>query len=257
MKQRVGHSTLLKMLLTSVKNEYYQRMRNSLQPIISPESIHPVPWDTQALGINCYEILDYSESIFKDCLNVPGHYSIKIDPRNCKKILHEYGFYYCDTLLEVYCEKKNFISIYAPDVTIALTENYEPHLKIAKNAFSHDRFHRDFNVAKELADQRYFNWLKEIARNHQLYELKYTDQIAGFIGCIESKIVLLALDKRFQGKGLAKFFWTLVCQDLFANGHDVVLSSISATNLSMVNLCASLGFKFRDPKDIYHRLISK
>ena len=38
-------------------------------------------------------------------------------------------------------------------------------------------------------------------------------------------------------------------------GHEEVKSSISAANIAVLNLYASLGFSFSKPQDIYHRLV--
>jgi hypothetical protein len=53
---------------------------------------------------------------------------------------------------------------------------------------------------------------------------------------------------------MAKFLWTPVCQALFDAGASEIVSSISAANLAVVNLYSSLGFRFRNAVDIYHRL---
>ena len=62
--------------------------------------------------------------------------------------------------------------------------------------------------------------------------------------------------KKYRGQGLAKFWWSLVCCRLFADGFDEVSSSVSAANLAVLNLYASLGFKFKEATDVYHKLIN-
>jgi hypothetical protein len=46
-----------------------------------------------------------------------------------------------------------------------------------------------------------------------------------------------------------------VCADLARQGARELTSSISATNLAAANLYRALGFRFRNPIDIYHRVV--
>ena len=79
--------------------------------------------------------------------------------------------------------------------------------------------------------------------------------MAGFIGHDSSKLVLHAVAQQYRGKGYSKYWWSAVCSEILAAGHDEVKSSISAGNPAAVNLYASLGFSFRNSQDIYHRLV--
>ena len=77
--------------------------------------------------------------------------------------------------------------------------------------------------------------------------------LAGFIAIEENPLILHALDPKFRGQGLAKKLWTPVCSALLNKDFTEIKSSISATNLAAVNLYGSLGFRFRNPIDIYHK----
>jgi ribosomal protein S18 acetylase RimI-like enzyme len=46
-----------------------------------------------------------------------------------------------------------------------------------------------------------------------------------------------------------------MCAELARQGAPELTSSISATNLAALNLYVSLGFRFRNPVDVYHRVI--
>ena len=70
-----------------------------------------------------------------------------------------------------------------------------------------------------------------------------------------NKLVLHAVSEKFRGGGLAKYLWSVACKDLFGRGHQELTSSVSAANLPVVNLYASLGFRFRNSLDVYHRLV--
>jgi ribosomal protein S18 acetylase RimI-like enzyme len=79
--------------------------------------------------------------------------------------------------------------------------------------------------------------------------------LAGFIGYHGNSLVLHAVAPAFRGRGLAKHWWRLSIEQRFAAGHASVTSSISAANVAVLNLYASLGFSFLHPQDIYHRIV--
>jgi ribosomal protein S18 acetylase RimI-like enzyme len=215
------------------------------------------PWDARAIGMDSFEITEPSEEILRELVTSlkPGHYMIKIDPIASKKALHECGFYYCDTLLEPYCTPDLFVGFQKEGIRLSNTVSLEELLNICDGAFVHGRFHRDFNIDKKLADARYNLWLKDIYQTKNFFGLIYFDKLVGFIGFSQSKLILHALSEEYRGQGLAKYFWSLCCQELFKEGSVELTSSISASNLPMLNLYTSLGFRFRKAIDYYHLLI--
>lgn len=219
-----------------------------------PPSFEPVSWDTVAFGINAYEIAAPTREFLEMAAQLPGHYTARVDPLASKQSLHECGFYYCDTLIEPYCTGERFTPFDDVDATVSRDVSLESLLGICHGAFSHGRFHRDFNLSRERADRRYDNWLIQLHGAGKVYGLLYRDELTGFIAVDGNKLVLHALAESLRGQGLAKKLWTPVCRALFAQGQVEVSSSVSVTNLAVANLYASLGFRFRNPVDIYHRL---
>ena len=215
------------------------------------------PWDARAFGIDTFEIQDPSEETLKAIVPLlkPGHYMVKVDPRSPKKVLHECGFYYCDTLIEPYCTAQSLIKLQNDQLNLSKQVSLENLLAICDGAFTHGRFHRDFNIDRKLADERYNLWLIDIYHSGNFFGLMYADELAGFMGFSGSKLILHALHKKYRGMGLSKYFWILCCEQLFSVGHDEISSSISASNLPALNLYVSLGFRFRNSLDYYHRLI--
>jgi hypothetical protein len=219
------------------------------------------PWDAQVFGINTFEISHTSELVLEQVLrqiiidNKPGHYTVKVAPLISKKVLHQSGFYYCDTLLEPYCKSEDLIDYSQEGIALSTDVKIDELIEICHGAFIHGRFHRDFNLDKSLADLRYDLWLKQIYAERSVFALMYNDKLAGFWGFFANKIVLHALSQEYRGKGMAKYFWSLACQELFRAGYSEVISSISASNVAALNLYSSLGFKFRNPVDVYHLLI--
>ncbi len=216
--------------------------------------IKATPWDTAAFGIPTWELAEYSEAALRQAGQTAGHHTIRVDPLADKRLLHDYHFYYCDTLLEPRCNAERLRPVEHPDATVSKQVADERALAISHGAFEHGRFHRDFNLTKAAADLRYDNWLKQLLEAGQVYGLYWQGGLAGFIGCSGDSLVLHALAEQQRGKGRAKYWWSAVCSELLAAGHREIRSSISASNLGALNLYASLGFSFGNPQDIYHRM---
>ena len=217
--------------------------------------IKPVPWDTRAFGFDCFEIVDENPELLEKALATPGHYTAKIDPLADKSMLHRHGFYYCDTLIEPWCTAAHLINFPRDGVAFSTAVPIESIVDICRNAFLHGRFHRDFNIDPQKADARYENWLRELHGAGKVFGLLLDDKVAGFIAHSGDKLVLHAMSAEYRGKGLAKFFWSKVCRQLFAEGHTEIQSSISFVNIAVIILYAALGFRFRRPVDVYHRMV--
>ncbi|MEW6313111.1 MAG: GNAT family N-acetyltransferase [Pseudomonadota bacterium] len=219
-------------------------------------TIKETPWDAAAFGMPTYEITEYTQAALQAAQSVPGHYTIKVDPLANKRLLHEHDFYYCDTLLEPHCGKANLRHFAHDEVTVTRDISLETLLAICHGAFTHGRFHRDFNLPRTQADLRYDSWLKQLHGEGKVYGLLFRNKPAGFIACNGAHLALHAIAEDLRGQGLAKYFWGAACEKLFAAGHEEITSSISAANIAALNLYAALGFKFRKPLDIYHRLVT-
>lgn len=219
--------------------------------------IKPTSWDTAAFGIPTWELQEYSSGALKQAVQVQGHHTIKVDPLANKALLHEYGFYYCDTLAEPCCTAARLRAAKHQDATVSKEIDVQQALTICNGAFSHGRFHRDFNLSKAAANLRYVNWLKQLLEIQQVYGLYWKGDLAGFIAYSGNSLVLHALAENYRGLGLSKYWWSEVCLELLAENNEEVKSSISLSNLAVVNLYSSLGFVFKRPQDVYHRLVEK
>ena len=216
--------------------------------------IKETPWDKAAFGIPTWELLEYSAAALHQAVQTPGHHTIKVYPMADKRLLHEHGFYYCDTLIEPHCTAQKLHRITHPDTTISQQVEWEKLLPICHGAFAHGRFHRDFNLDKARADLRYDNWLRQLYEKDAVFGLFWREKLAGFIAHSDNNLVLHAVAEQQRGKGLSKYWWSAVCAELLAAGNHEVKSSISAANLAVLNLYASLGFSFNHPTDVYHRM---
>ncbi len=216
--------------------------------------IKATPWDSILLGIPTWELVEYSEVALQQLKEKIGHFAIKVNPLSDKSLLHKFGFYYCDTLIEPHCNAARLRFTHHKDATISKNIKFEHVLNICKGAFTHDRFHRDFSFPNTIADLRYDTWLKQLLENQQVYGLFWKGSLAGFIGYNDSRLVLHALEKNYRGKGLSKYWWSAICRELLEQGSSSVTSSISVANLAVLNLYSSLGFIFNHPQDVYHKM---
>ena len=212
-------------------------------------------WDTVVFGMPTWELSEYSEEALKKYAKVAGHQTLKVDPLSDKQLLYTHGFYYCDTLMEPRCNALRLRVAVHAEATVGKSALASQLVEICHSAFAHDRFHRDFNLSSFAADLRYDNWLNQLIAAGKVYGLYWQGQLAGFIAYQDNTLVLHAVGKDFRGKGLAKFWWSAVCMDLFAAGFADVCSSVSASNSAVLNLYSSLGFSFYAPKDVYHRFV--
>lgn len=219
------------------------------------QKIRPVPWDKVAFGIDCFELADADPGLLRQALKTPGHYTVKVEPLASKQALHNHGFYYCDTLIEPWCTPPRLARFKHDGIAIDPRPALDTLAGICHGAFVHGRFHRDFNLDPARADARYDNWLRELQCDGKVYGLLYRNETAGFIARSDACLVLHAMSARYRGRGLARYFWSALCARLFEEDVPEVVSSISAANLAAVNLYAELGFRFRRPVDVYHRVV--
>lgn len=224
--------------------------------MIDSQDIKATPWDEAVFGMPTWELTVYSAGTLNKYAELRGHQTLKVDPLIDKQFLHSHGFYYCDTLIEPRCDAAKLHTTQHSAATVGKDATTNQLLEICHGAFTHDRFHRDFNLSKSAADARYDNWLDQLISANQVYSLFWEGELAGFIAHQGSMLTLHALAESYRGKGLAKYWWSAVCNDLVRDGFDDIRSSISVSNTAVLNLYASLGFSFYGPKDVYHRFVA-
>jgi len=214
----------------------------------------PAPWDTAVFDMPCFEIKKLNEEVCRWVSQHEGHYTIKINPLDDKTLLHDYGFYYTDTLIEPSCDIQRVQSYRHPDIRLVQSPDIEELLPMCVHSFLHGRFHRDFGLSEKDADRRYQQWLKQLHAEGHVMALTYQHEMAAFIAYSGGQFLLHAVAEKFRGRGLAKYFWSLGIDYLLSQGEKHIQSSISASNLAVLNLYVSLGFRFENPVDIYHKI---
>lgn len=212
----------------------------------------PIPWDSKVFGLDCYEVSSLEINHLKELRAVPGHFTLRINPLTCTLKIQKIGFRYVDTLIRPTCSLNGFNSFRDPDVSIYPSMTLSEVMSIASQSFVYGRYHRDCSISKELAEKRYQNWLAELYAAGKVVGLCYRGALAAFIAIDHNRLVLHSITPSMRGRGLAKYLWTPVCENLFFEGVDTIESSISAANLAVLNLYSRLGFKMSSAQDIYH-----
>ena len=131
--------------------------------------------------------------------------------------------------------------------------------QIAESAFGHERFHCDPRLDRRRGDLRYGRWVANTLTHPRQQLLKILDGeslIAFFI--IETKddgIVywhLTAVSPEYQGRGYGRRVWLTMLHYHQKAGHRAVSTTISARNTPVLNLYASLNFRFLPPEMTFH-----
>lgn len=221
---------------------------------ILPDGAREAPWDSRALGMECFEMDRWSPEISEWLSRTEGFFTLKVPSESTKGDYEKYGFIYCDTLLEPYCSKKDFVGHENGNCSLSGSYRLEKIVEMVYGTFTHDRFHKDKRIPAATADLRYVNWLEDLDEQKRLWAFCWgNEELAGFWACdLNGKVVLHALAEPFRGRGLAKFFWSEGCRMHFDSEFDALTSSVSTSNLSVVNLYFSLGFSMKKAVDVYH-----
>ena len=143
----------------------------------------------------------------------------------------------------------------------ACSEDLPALLDIAGSAFRNERFHVDPRMPPGLGDRRYRNWVwtslghptqrLHVVRDRSLLVAFFvTEQLADGT-CYWH---LNAVAPEVQGKGYGRRAWLAMLEYARDRGARRVRTSIVARNHRVLNLYASLGFRFPPPQMTFHWL---
>ncbi len=130
---------------------------------------------------------------------------------------------------------------------------------IAASAFTNERFHADPRLPRERADQRYRQWARS-SHGHasqRLMALREDGDLVAFFVTEQLPDAtcywhLTAVAPSAQGRGIGRRAWQTMLARAKAEGAGRVRSSIAARNHRVLNLYASLGFRFPPPRMTFH-----
>jgi RimJ/RimL family protein N-acetyltransferase len=132
---------------------------------------------------------------------------------------------------------------------------------IAGRAFHNERYHVDPRLNRSLADLRYQVWVDNAVKNSQqeILVLREGKTVIGFFiwerqDSNAAYWHLTAINPDYQGQGYGRKAWQSILNYHYSQGVSQVKTTISARNFAVLNLYASLGFRFEPPEMTFHLL---
>lgn len=145
-----------------------------------------------------------------------------------------------------------------PEIRFAQREDMKAVSSLAGRSFICSRFHMDPLIPNPLADRIKAEWAANYfrgKRGDQMVVGVFDGRIVGFLQLLRTPeqtliIDLIAVDKRFRGRGLAK----KMCRYAETNTEGMALYRVGTqvTNLSSIRLYQRLGFSFTGASYTFH-----
>lgn len=131
--------------------------------------------------------------------------------------------------------------------------------RIAETAFVNERFYVDPRIERSIAASRYVGWMKSALTHdsQRLHVILYQGQVVGFF-VIERRADgvcywhLNAISPDWHGRGIGRAAWQRMVDVARADGCVAVQTCIAVRNVKVMNLYASLGFRFMNPAMTLH-----
>ncbi len=130
---------------------------------------------------------------------------------------------------------------------------------MAGTAFGHERFHVDPRLPAGIGDARYRNWVRNsLTHPRQRIHVLRDDgmPVAFFVTeALDDGTCywhLNAVAPAARGRGIGRRAWLTMIESAACSGATRVRSSIVMRNLRVLNLYASLGFRFEAPSMTFH-----
>jgi len=132
---------------------------------------------------------------------------------------------------------------------------------IAAHTFGYERYHADPRLDHALADERYRIWVNNsnLHPSQRLYKICEGEDLVAFF-VTENKPDglcywhLTAVAPAFQGRGYGKRVWRQMLHLHQQEGMERIGTTIAGGNVPVLNLYASLGFRFQTPDVTLHWL---
>jgi RimJ/RimL family protein N-acetyltransferase len=139
-------------------------------------------------------------------------------------------------------------------------QDHEAILRVAQSAFAFGRYHGDPRFPKDLANRRYMQWIRKALDggnpDDQVLVLGRPNTVLGFINVVirdgHADLRLGAVDpaNEIGFAGFALYAETL--RFVHAGGVRSASAKVAAANTRVMNVCASLGYRFFNPEMTLH-----
>lgn len=238
-------------------------------------SWHETPWDSALLGfpalnIGTIEVLGPSaaaelaafEQARARCGSSFVACRLAADRHAESMLLESAGFRFIEMVCQPVLADLGRVALppfQALDVAAGSPDDLAAIEGIAGTAFGHERFHADPRLPRGLGDARYRNWVRtSLAHPRQRLDvLRDAGQPVAFfvteaLDDGTSYWHLNAVAREAQGRGIGRRAWLTMIERAARDGATRVRSSIVMRNLRVLNLYASLGFRFEAPSVTFH-----
>lgn len=193
-------------------------------------------------------------------------YGVRIDSKNLGAMYNfqKAGFYVVDCLVTYEFDKNKCI---LPETMPSLSfkdnlseEEIENLANIARSVFKFDRFHSDPNIDKALADDYYYNWVKNSFHGFADGAVVplVDEEVAGFttykinnVDSVTSTLVLSAVGSKYMGKGVYQNMILKGTIELLKHSTKIRLGT-QVDNVPVQRTWQKLGYKLAEVKYILH-----
>ena len=225
----------------------------------------PTPWDSRAFGFATNEILRVSCSAperLDELLALFDAHSrkasirfsyIRVDGADIplKAAVQRNGFYYAETSLLLSWRNRNAQTALTPlktGFTLETPEegDFERIREIARDSFSHSRFHEDGNIGGEKARLRYYLWIDDLRKQGKKFLVyKAGGTVQSFLAYTfeDGKLTLILAGSDRAAGFLSCYFWDAFMAHFAAAGCRKAVALVSAANINIVNLYGRLHFE--------------
>jgi len=125
---------------------------------------------------------------------------------------------------------------------------------IARESFSSDRFHVDFQCPEKLANRRFELWICDLLQHEDvIFDIvEVNGEAAGFMARKNNHLIIAGFSRKYVRAGLGEYLWLGSLQRMQTSGLRYAETLVSTNNIPSLNLHARLGFKFRNPQYSFH-----
>lgn len=235
------------------------------------------PWDTKVFGFKTNEILEikyknvdnlvklvklFDEENIKN--NIKFTYA-RVDANNkaLRKIIQDFNFYYAETSLDMVIrdiQRYDFISVFGKELPLIIPDekDFEEIKNIAKMSFDYGRFHEDYNISEEKAQNRYYFWIDDLKKRNKFLVYKNKNIVESFLAYQPSKknkdIRLILAGSKKDKAFLSIYFWASFMAYFQKLGYVKINAVISASNISIIRLYFKLNFFVEKTTVGFHKL---
>ncbi|EKE04674.1 MAG: Lipopolysaccharide biosynthesis protein [uncultured bacterium] len=269
-----------------LKPEYFLKRKLTFTKNNSSVTYSIIPWDSQYLNNQTVEIHSLSYKLFPDLVKSfalfkqklkfahPDLFYVKIPSSNVELIqtFCRLGFYPVELLVDLTMDLVcfNFDSLKLPEnltgnyhLRLAKTTDTPGLLKIAQTAFKFDRYHLDYHLPQDSANNRFYKWMENsLNSKEQVYAfVNKLDAISGFfivkkIDRVKIDLRLAALHPDVSGTGLGLILYAKMCKLLKFQKYQAAHSRISINNIKVINIFIKLKCaRLKQPQMVLHYMI--